>query len=154
MGRQQERCEDQSVGPANGAHSSTSLCRRNTHTVHTVLLAPEFQTVLQPPDLMPFVGTPRQDMPKGLPFPLPIIWSWSIGPGEPYVTRRGAQFRGSCPPILERLQIDSKYWLYVAKHFDSRFTGLVGAAHRLRATSEALGYRRVPNLAACRQLLT
>jgi hypothetical protein len=30
---------------------------------------------------------------------------------------------------LERLQIDPRYWLYMAEHFESRFKGLVGAAY-------------------------
>jgi hypothetical protein len=46
------------------------------------------------------------------------------------------------------------FWLYLSGQFESRFKGLVGAAHRLRAACETLGYRSTPNLAACRQLLT
>ncbi len=32
------------------------------------------------------------------------------------------------PPILERLQIDPKHWLYMTQEFESRFKGLVGTA--------------------------
>ncbi|MCU7919223.1 MAG: hypothetical protein KZQ95_12830 [Candidatus Thiodiazotropha sp. (ex Epidulcina cf. delphinae)] len=58
------------------------------------------------------------------------------------------------PPVLERLQIDPKHWLYMTQHFESKFKGLVGAAYTLKAACQTLGYRRTPNLAACRRLLT
>ena len=46
--------------------------------------------------------------------------------------------------------LDPRHWLYLSGQFESRFKGLVGAAHQLRAACETLGYRRTPNLAACR----
>ncbi|WP_316369815.1 hypothetical protein [Candidatus Thiodiazotropha sp. CDECU1] len=58
------------------------------------------------------------------------------------------------PPILERLQIDTKHWLYMTQHFESRFKGLVGMSHRLMATYRKLEYRHTPNLGAVRLLLT
>jgi hypothetical protein len=58
------------------------------------------------------------------------------------------------PPILERLQIEPRHWLYMTQHFESRFKGLVGASYELKAACRKLGYRRTPNLGAVRQLLT
>ena len=58
------------------------------------------------------------------------------------------------PPILERLQIDPKHWIYMAEHFESKFKGLVGSAFKLKATCQKLGYKRTPNISAARQLLT
>jgi hypothetical protein len=52
------------------------------------------------------------------------------------------------PPILERLEIDPKHWLYMTQNFESTFKGLVGACHRLKKACQALGYRRAPNLSA------
>ncbi|MCG7926364.1 MAG: hypothetical protein JAY67_12565, partial [Candidatus Thiodiazotropha taylori] len=37
------------------------------------------------------------------------------------------------PPILDRLQLDAKQWLYMTQNFESRFKGLVGASHSLKA---------------------
>ena len=109
---------------------------------------------LQPNALLPFVGNPRQEMPKGLPFPLAdylelVDWTGRIIRED----KRGAIAEG-LPPILERLQIDPRYWLYMTQHFESRFKGLVGSAFKLKAACETLGYRRTPNLAACQELLT
>ena len=109
---------------------------------------------LQPLSLMPFVGNPRETMPKGLPFGFAdylelVDWTGRVL----RVDRRGA-IPIKLPPVLERLQIEPRYWLYMAQHFESRFKGLVGSAYKLKAACEALGYRRTPNLAACHKLLT
>ena len=107
----------------------------------------------QPNDLMPFVGNPRQDMPKGLPFRLSDYLELLDWTGRSLRDDKRGAIPAELPPILERLQIDPKHWLYMAKHFESRFKGLVGTVQRLRNACEALGYRRAPNIAACRQLL-
>jgi hypothetical protein len=57
------------------------------------------------------------------------------------------------PPMLERLQIDPKNWLYMTQKFESQFRGLVGAVNALKATCEKFNYRRTTNLASCQQLL-
>jgi hypothetical protein len=93
-------------------------------------------------------------MPKGLLFRLAdylelVDWTGRILRDD----KRGA-IPNELPPILERVQIDPKYWLYMARHFESRFKGLVGTAYRLKAACQSLGYRRTPNLAVCRELLT
>ena len=63
-------------------------------------------------------------------------------------------FASHLPPILERLQIDPRYWLHMTRHFEGRFKGLVGTAFRLKAACKKLGYRRTPNLAVCSELLS
>ena len=107
----------------------------------------------QPPHLLPFVGNPRADMPKGLPFGLIdylqlIDWS-----GRAILENKRGFIPGDLPPMLERLQVDPKHWLYMTQQFESKFKGLVGAACTLKAACQRLGYRRTPNLAACQQLL-
>jgi REP element-mobilizing transposase RayT len=108
----------------------------------------------QPPHLLPFAGNPREEMPKGIPFRLEdylelVDWTGRILRDD----KRGA-IPAHLPPILERLHIDSRYWRHMTKNFESRFKGLVGAAYKLKAACKCLGYRRTPNLATCRELLT
>jgi REP element-mobilizing transposase RayT len=108
----------------------------------------------QPSHLLPFAGNPREEMPKGLPFRLEdylelVDWTGRILRDD----KRGA-IPAHLPPILERLQIDPRYWLHMTRNFESRFKGLVGATYKLKAACQSLGYRRTPNLAACRELLT
>jgi REP element-mobilizing transposase RayT len=108
----------------------------------------------QPTHLMPFAGNPREEMPKGLPFRLEdylelVDWTARILRED----KRGA-IPAHLPPILVRLQIDPRYWLYMTRHFENRFKGLVGAAYTLKTACETLGYRRTPNLSVCREMLT
>jgi hypothetical protein len=62
--------------------------------------AGEWINLDQPPDLLPFVGNPRQDMPKGLPFKLTDIWSWLTGPVGSYGRTSGVTSRRICHPFL------------------------------------------------------
>jgi hypothetical protein len=52
------------------------------------------------------------------------------------------------------LAVEPRYWLYMARHFESRFKGLVGTAYALKAACAKLGYKRTPNLAVCSELLS
>jgi hypothetical protein len=54
------------------------------------------------------------------------------------------------PPILDRLQLDPKHWLYLAQNFENRFKSLVGSAFAVKRAAEALGYQRIPQ--SCIQL--
>lgn len=108
----------------------------------------------QPASLMPFVGNPRADMPRGLPFRLADYLELVDWTGRALREDKRGAIPGNLPPVLERLQIDPRYWLYMAQHFESRFKGLVGAAYSLKAACESMGYRRTPSMAVCRELLT
>src|SRR5690554_5259535 len=108
----------------------------------------------QPKNLMPFVGNPREPMPSGLPFRLHdyiglIDWSGRIIREG----KRGA-ISVNLPPILDRLAIEPKHWLFMVTKFESQFKSLVGCAHRLKAVAKQLGYQRTPGLASCRAVLT
>ncbi len=104
--------------------------------------------------LMPFAGNPRQHMPFGLPFKLSdylelIDWTGRIIRDD----KRG-HIDGTIPPIIERLNIEPKHWLYCTTQFESRFKSLVGSAYKLRSTCHKLGYQRAVGLANCQKLLT
>jgi len=108
----------------------------------------------QPKQLLPFAGNPRNDMPKGLPFRVEdylelVDWTGRILRDD----KRGS-IPANYPPILERLQIDPKHWLYMAQSFESSFKGLVGTAFKLKSVCAKLGYKRTPNLNACQRLLS
>jgi REP element-mobilizing transposase RayT len=107
----------------------------------------------QPARLLPFAGNPRQDMPKGLPFRATDYLALVDWTGRAIRDDKRGAIDSNLPPILERLQIDPKHWLYMTQQFESRFKGIVGAVHRLKAACRELGYRRTPNAAACRALL-
>ncbi len=108
----------------------------------------------QPKTLMPFVGNPRQPMPRGLPFKLQdyielVDWSGRIIREG----KRGA-IPADLPPILQRLNIEPKHWLFLVTRFESRFKTLVGCAEKLRSAARQLGYQRTPGLGPCKTLLS
>lgn len=105
-------------------------------------------------ELLPFVGNPRKDMPKGLPFRLTdylelVDWSGRILRED----KRGA-IPDDLPPILERLNMDPKQWVYLTQHYESSFKGLVGSVYKLKQACQILGYERMPGLKACQQFFT
>ncbi len=48
------------------------------------------------------------------------------------------------PPILSRLSIEAKQWLYITQHFESKFKGFVGSWYNLKKAYQQLGYLRHP----------
>ncbi|MES9943197.1 MAG: hypothetical protein ABW121_21900 [Candidatus Thiodiazotropha sp. 6PLUC7] len=102
----------------------------------------------------PFIGDPRQDMPKGLPFRLKDYLELVDWTGRAILENKRGFIAENQPSILERLQIDTKHWLYMTQNFESRFKGLVGMSYSLKAVCQKLGYRRTPNLGAVQSLLT
>ena len=93
-------------------------------------------------------------MPKGLPFRLTDYLELLDWTGRILVEGKRGAISRALPPILERLQIDPRNWLQMAQHFEGQFRSFVGAMDCVKATCRALGYRRTPNLHACRVLLT
>jgi REP element-mobilizing transposase RayT len=104
--------------------------------------------------LMPFVGHPRQDMPKGLPFLLTDYLELVDWTGRIIREDKHGFIPQDIPPILNRLQIEPKEWLYLSKHFESPFKGLVGSIHKLKQVCAAFGLKRTPGLSSCKALFT
>jgi len=99
--------------------------------------------------LLPFIGNPRAEMPKGLPFKLTdylelVDWSGRI-------IREGKRgsIDQSISPILERLNIEPEHWGYLINHFESRFKSFVGTAFKLKQVCQSLGYQRTPGIKSC-----
>ncbi|WP_316367552.1 transposase [Candidatus Thiodiazotropha sp. CDECU1] len=106
-----------------------------------------------PSGLLPFAGYPRKDMPKGLPFRLKDYLELVDWTGRAILENKRGYIPDHKSPVLERLQVDPKHWLYMTQHFESRFKGLVGASHALKAACRKLEFRRTPNLGAVLHLL-
>ena len=105
-----------------------------------------------PSGLLPFAGYPHQDMPRGLPFRLKDYLELVDWTGQAILKNKRGYIPEDQPPILERLQINPKHWLYMTQHFESRFKGLVGSSRALKAACRKLEFRRTPNLGAVVQL--
>ncbi|MBL1275312.1 MAG: hypothetical protein COB30_004440 [Ectothiorhodospiraceae bacterium] len=66
--------------------------------------------------------------------------------------KRGA-IPDNTPPILGRLNTETKHWLYLSKNFESPFKGLVGSVEKLKKVCKNLGYERTPVINGCKQYL-
>ena len=91
------------------------------------------------PALFQFVGNPRNNMPEGIPFNgadyLALVdWTGRIIRQD----KKGA-ISEKLPPILLRLNIDARHWIYLSKNFEKPFGNLVGAANRVRSACEEMG---------------
>lgn len=133
-----------------GQSEYTSIAERTDRLTGNHTRADEGET---PWGLQPFVGYLRQDMPKGLPFRLSDYLKLVDWSGRAILENKSGCIPYDQSPILERLQIDPKHWLYMTQHFESRFKGLVGTSYKLKAVCRKLDYRRTPNLGAVTQLL-
>jgi len=104
--------------------------------------------------LMPFVGHLRQDMPKGLPFRLTDYLELVDWTGRIIREDKRGFIPDDIPPILDRLQIEPKEWLYLSKNFESPFKGLVGSISKLKQACTVLGLKRTPELSHCKVFFT
>jgi REP element-mobilizing transposase RayT len=103
--------------------------------------------------LLPFVGNPRSDMPKGLPFRLSDYLELVDWTGKCIREDKRGAIASHLPGVLERLQIEPKHWLYLTQNFESQFKGLVGTAFQVKQAAAKLGYQRVPGIRQSIQLV-
>jgi REP element-mobilizing transposase RayT len=102
--------------------------------------------------LMPFAGNPRKDSPKGLPFQLTDCIELVDWTGRSIRADKRGHISQDLPPALERLQIDSKHWLYLSQHFESHFKRLVCTAFTIKQAASQFGYQQTPNISHAIQL--
>jgi len=93
-------------------------------------------------------------MPEGLPFRLSdylelVDWGGRILRED----KRGA-IPSHIPPILQRLEMDARHWLYLTKHFESPFKNLVGTALNVRKACAELGKRWTHGIRQCETLFS
>ena len=106
-------------------------------------------TEQQPEDLLPFVGNSREDMPEGIPFSLTDYIELVDWTGRIIREDKKGFIPSNTPPILQRLNIEADNWVYLTKHFEQPFTGLVGAAFRVRKVCKQIGKRWVHGIKPC-----
>ncbi len=108
----------------------------------------------QPPELLPFVGNPRKDMPKGLPFVFKdylelVDWTGRILRDD----KRGA-IPDTLPPVLKRLQIEPQAWITLNREFESRFRYLAGNPTAAAEACAQLGRQWAWDTTHCRELFS
>ncbi|WP_419813123.1 hypothetical protein [Bacterioplanoides sp.] len=103
--------------------------------------------------LLPFVGNPRQSIPKGIQMKLTDYLELVDWTGR--ILRHGK--RGAIPKnsesILTRLDIDDSQWLTMTEQFEACFKTFAGGEQSLRLACETLNYQRPPGLSRCRSAI-
>ena len=112
------------------------------------------KTGQQPAELMPFVGNPRDQIPEGIPFRLQDYLELVDWSGRCLREGKRGVPDNRLPPILERLQIDPRHWLYLNRHFESCFKTLVGSAQAVRSVCEQLGKCWAQGIRDCERYLS
>jgi len=104
----------------------------------------------QPKDLMPFVGNPRMNMPKGLPFALKDYLELVDWTGRQVRANKRGSISSAIPPLLERMGMEPDKWMMASCHFEARFKCLVGARQSLSKACDTLNFLRVVGVGASR----
>jgi REP element-mobilizing transposase RayT len=81
----------------------------------------------QPNILMPFVGNPRQDMPKGIAYHLKDYCELVDITGRCIREDKAGYIDNNHSPILERLGLSADQWLSLTTEFEKHFCYAVGA---------------------------
>jgi len=88
-------------------------------------------------------------MPKGLPFRLNDYLELVDWTGRILREDKKGSISENLLPILERLNMEPKHWLYLAEYFESPFKGLVGSVYKLKQACQVFKYPRTPGLKSC-----
>ncbi|WP_440053279.1 transposase [Pseudoalteromonas sp. T1lg65] len=102
--------------------------------------------------LLRFVGSPRKQMPKGLPFELKSYIELVDLTGKSIRADKRGNIN-EAQPILTRLNIEPKNWIKLTTQFSRVFHGAVGREREITAYCQTLQKRRRTNLANCERLL-
>ena len=103
-------------------------------------------------DLVPFVGNPREQMPKGLPFALKDYLELLDWTGRIVREDKRGSISVDVPPILQRLKIEPDAWLQLTTRFEDDFCNLVGRPDSLPGACAALGLNWARGTSHCRAM--
>ena len=107
----------------------------------------------QPKVLHPFVGNPRENQPKGLPFKLENYLELVDLSGRIIRQDKRGSIDLSFAPILQRLNIPSENWLTIATQFEQHTFAAVGTETILSNYYQNAGYKRRPMISKAKQLM-
>ncbi len=107
----------------------------------------------QPSVLMPFVGNPRENMPKGIPYSLRDYCELVDTTGRCIRNDKAGHIDNSESPILERLGLDSAQWLTLTTEFEKHFCYAAGAEQMMNAFKRHTHHQRLRGMTKAKALL-
>ncbi len=108
----------------------------------------------QPKGLLPFVGNPRQAMPKDLPFVLSDYLELVDWTGRALRDDKRGSIPAHVPPLLQRLRIVPKDWLQMTSRFEGQFFHLVGRPAIVQQACIDLGQKWAWGSSHCKTLFS
>jgi hypothetical protein len=107
----------------------------------------------QPETLMPFVGNPRQNMPRGIAYSLKDYCELVDTTGRCIRENKTGYIDKSQSPILERLGLDTQQWLTLTTEFEKHFCYAAGAELMMNAFKHHTHHQRLRGMGKARVLL-
>ena len=101
----------------------------------------------------PFVGNPREDQPKGLPFKLEDYLELVDLTGRIVREDKRGSIDLSFAPILQCLNIPTENWLTFATQFEQNTFAAVGTETILSNYYQNAGYKRRPKIRKAKLIL-
>ena len=111
------------------------------------------QGKLQPNSLMPFVGSHRQNMPKGIAYYLKDYCELVDTTGRCIRDDKAGYIDSSQSPILERLGLDPEQWLTLTTEFEKHFCYAAGAELMMKEFRTHTNHKRLRGMGSARALL-
>jgi REP element-mobilizing transposase RayT len=106
----------------------------------------------QSTNLMPFVGNPRQDMPKGIAFSLKDYCELVDTTGRVIREDKRGFIDSTLSPILQRLGLDDEQWLTLTTEFEQQFCYAVGSEQMMRNFAKHTHHQRMRGMDRCKRL--
>ena len=107
----------------------------------------------QPFDLFPFVGNPRQNMPKGIAFSLKDYCELVDATGRIIHTDKAGHIDNHKNPILERLGLSAEQWLILTTEFEKHFCYAAGTEMMMNQFKVHTGHQRIRGMGKAKMLL-
>ncbi|MGF1726806.1 transposase [Photobacterium nomapromontoriensis] len=107
----------------------------------------------QPKTLLPFVGNPRANMPKGLLFVFTDYLLLVDETGRAIRDGKKGYISENALNIVSRIGLSDENWLELARHLEQNFSGAIGKEYLLREYHQHIGQQRTSGLSTCRRLL-
>ncbi|MFT6897831.1 MAG: REP element-mobilizing transposase RayT [Paraglaciecola sp.] len=107
----------------------------------------------QPKTLMPFVGNPSQNMPKGIAYQLQDYCELVDITGRCIREDKTGYIDNNHSPILERLGLDSQQWITLTTEFEKHFCYAAGAELMMNAFKRHTQHQRLRGMGKAKVLL-
>jgi REP element-mobilizing transposase RayT len=104
-------------------------------------------------ELMPFVGNPMQDTPKGMTFSLKDYCELIDTTGRIIKENKAGQIHQQTHPILQRLGLSDEQWLTLSTEFEMHFCYAAGAEMMMNNFKRHTGHQRLRGMGKAKTLL-